>query len=130
MAKYTIVYISGHNGESNDAALTLVNEVPNPLPQGNWTSYKHDSRTVMEIWTSGADATVVIVPPGAGTLSDQNVKAKLGMASGQRTKSTWTASGNGMRLDMAGAAESTTFDLTDSHLPPVALRVTVLRPNL
>lgn len=130
MAKYTIVYISGPNGESNDAALTLVNELPSPLPQGNWTSYKHNGRTVLEISTSGADAAVVVVPPGAGSLSDQNVKAKLGMASGQTTKSTWSTSGNGMRLDMIGAAESTTFDLTDSHLPPVPLRVTVLRPNL
>lgn len=129
MAKYTITYLSYPPAESNDSVLTLVNQAPSPLPtSGNWTAFKHDAKTVMEISTEDADATLVITPPSGTTLSDQNVKAKLGMASGNVTTWVWKSSTSGLRLEMNGAASNTTFELTDAHLPPQALKVVVKRP--
>lgn len=129
MAKYTITYLGYPSADSNDAVLTLVNQLPSPLPSsGNWTAYKHAGKTVLEISTEDADAKILITPPTGGSLSDQNVKALLGVASGQETQCSWTVSGGGVELAMSGDATSTTFDVTDSSLPVQRLKVVVRRP--
>ncbi|MBL8944466.1 MAG: hypothetical protein JNK45_15005 [Myxococcales bacterium] len=130
MAKYTIIYKTGPNGESNDAALNLINEVSNPPPTDPFSVYKHNGRIVLEISTADEDAALIISPPTGASLTDQNVKARLGVQVGERTTSTWKAAGAGMRLELFSDADSTTFDITADKLPPQALRVIVKRPTL
>lgn len=130
MAKYRITYMSDRDAEVDDAVLTLVNQAPNPPPSsGSWTAYKHDGKTVLEISTEDADASLIITPPTGGTLADQTTKAKLAVAPSQITSFVWKSDAAGLRLDMNGSATSTTFDITDTGLPPQALKVTIKRPS-
>ena len=130
MAKYKITYMSDRPAEVDDAVLTLVNQAPSPPPSsGSWTAYKHDGKTVLEISTADADAGLIITPPSGGALADQTAKAKLAVAAGQTTSFVWRSDSAGLKLEMNGSATSTTFDITDTGLPPQALKVTVKRPS-
>lgn len=129
MAKYRVTYADAPTQpvDVDQPELKLVNKVPNPVPVGNWTVYYHADRMVLRIETADRDAALLIVAPSGAVPGTQRVKAELGLASGEATQWKWTSSANALRLDLAGDASDTDFDLTDSHQPPQSLRVVVRR---
>lgn len=129
MAKYTITYNDNTSAESNANTITVVNQLPSPIPtSGAWSAYRHGGKCVLEISTEDEDAKVEIVPPTGGPLSDQNVAATLGVSSGQATAFTWDTSVAGVVLALVGDAPSSTFHVTDASLPLQTLRVMTRRP--
>jgi hypothetical protein len=129
MPTYTIKYLDTTVASTTDHPLPLVDEIDDPPPSANYSNYKHDSKTAMEI-TTPADTVAFTIDPPSGALGDQTAAVSLTTVSLKKTIVEWSAPGSTtIRLDVKGEMDNTKLDLIRAEERPlVKLKVTVKKP--
>lgn len=136
MTTYTIVYIDDTVLTLQQSSITLLHDIPTNPPQGDYTHYVHLTATglqrVKEMTVTLAPGEIggnLVIAPASGPLKEQRANLAIGTGNTPSQSLMWSDLGNSLRLDFAPAAGTTTsVEISDPGLPPVKLRVVVIRP--
>lgn len=137
MTTYTIVYIDDTTLTLQQSSITLLHDVPTNHPQGViYSHYVHLTsmglQRVKKMTVTLAPGEVggnLVIAPASGPLEEQRANVTVGTGNAPSQSLMWSDLVNSLRLDFAPAAGTTTsIEVSDPGLPPVKLRVVVIRP--
>ncbi len=126
MPTYTIDYLNDPTVNiTTNNPVGLTDQAPDPEPQGDFTTYKHDNKTVMEIVSTSDTVAFTISPPAGAGLEDQGAEIELAIGTSKETTVEWTTPGS-VRLDIKADTVNTDCDLMRADdRPIVRLRLKV-----
>jgi hypothetical protein len=129
MATYTIDFLSDPSVTVTVDPLGLVDQAPSPIPGTDYTTYKYDSKTVMEVSTQAETVAITISAPAGSNINEQSATIDLATGVSKKTTLAWSQPSSAIRIDATAQMTSSVLDLIRAADRPASkLRVTLKIP--
>ena len=129
MATYTIDFLSDPTVTVTVDPLALVDQAPSPIPGTDYTTYKYDNKTVMEVSTPAETLAITIGAPPGGSINEQQATIDLATGVSKKTTLAWSQPSSTIRVDVTAQMTSTVIDfIRASDRPAIKLRLTAKTP--